>query len=291
MGKTKCRLLKEILEKEDTILVPGCYDAISAKILKQAGFPVIYMSGSAVTASILGKSDVGLLTMAEMVNQARNIVNATDLPLICDADTGYGNPINVIRTVREYEQVGVAGIHIEDQVMPKRCGHFEGKAVIPTEEMVAKIRAALYAREDKDFLIIARTDARAVFGLEEALRRARMYADSGADMLFIEAPQSKEELETVASELHGFPLLINMVEGGKTPTFDFGYLKEKGFKIVLYPTTSIRMVMKTLQEFALHLKERMNTKELGPRMVSFEMRNQILGLSEIDELERKFMQG
>lgn len=291
MGKTKCRLLKEILEKEDTILVPGCYDAISAKILKQAGFPVIYMSGSAVTASILGKSDVGLLTMAEMVNQARNIVNATDLPLICDADTGYGNPINVIRTVREYEQVGVAGIHIEDQVMPKRCGHFEGKAVIPTEEMVAKIRAALYAREDKDFLIIARTDARAVFGLEEALRRARMYADSGADMLFIEAPLSKEELETVASELHGFPLLINMVEGGKTPTFDFGYLKEKGFKIVLYPTTSIRMVMKTLQEFALHLKERMNTKELGPRMVSFEMRNQILGLSEIDELERKFMQG
>ncbi len=291
MEKTKCKLLKEILQKEDTILVPGCYDAISAKILKQAGFPVIYMSGSAVTASILGKSDVGLLTMSEMVNQARNIVNVTDLPLICDADTGYGNPINVIRTVREYEQVGVAGIHIEDQVMPKRCGHFEGKSVIPTEEMVAKIRAALYAREDKDFLIIARTDARAAFGLEEALRRARMYADSGADMLFIEAPQSREELETVASELHGFPLLINMVEGGKTPTFDFGYLKEKGFKIVLYPTTSIRMVMKTLQEFALHFKERMNTKELGPRMVSFEMRNQILGLSEIDELERKFIQG
>lgn len=288
MRKTNSGLLKEILREEATLLVPGCYDAVSAMILKQAGFRVLYMSGSAVTASIIGKPDVGLLTMTEMVNQARNIVNATDLPLICDADTGYGNPINVIRTVKEYERVGVAGIHIEDQPIPKRCGHFEGKAVISTEEMLGKIKAAIYAREDEDFLIIARTDARAVLGLEEALRRARIYADGGADMLFIEAPQSTEEIEIIASRLNDIPLLINMVEGGKTPTCEFNYLKEKGFKIVLYPTTGIRIVMKALQEFALHLKKKGNTEELEPRMVSFEMRNKILGLSEIIQLEEQF---
>jgi carboxyvinyl-carboxyphosphonate phosphorylmutase len=288
MSKTNSRLLREILREETTLLLPGCYDALTAKILKQAGFPVLYMSGSAVTASITGKPDVGLLTMTEMVNQARNIVNATDLPLICDADTGYGNAINVIRTVKEYERVGVAGIHIEDQQMPKRCGHFEGKAIITAEEMLGKIKAAIYAREDEDFLIIARTDARAVLGLEEALRRARIYADGGADMLFIEAPQSTEEIEIIASRLNDIPLLINMVEGGKTPTFEFNYLKEKGVKIVLYPTTGIRIVMKALQEFALHLKKKGNTKELEPRMVSFEMRNKLLGLSEINELEEQF---
>ena len=291
MGKSKCRLLREILKREDTILVPGCYDALSGKILKQAGFPLIYMSGSAVTASLLGKSDVGLLTMSEMVSQARNIVNATNLPLICDADTGYGNPINVMRTVQEFERVGVAGIHLEDQVMPKRCGHFEGKAIVTTEEMIGKIKAAISAREDKDFLIIARTDARSVLGLEEAMRRAHVYFETGADMLFIEAPESKEELETIASEFKGVPLMVNMVEGGKTPIVDFSYLKERGFKIVLYPTTSIRIVMEALRAFALYLKEEKGTKGLESEMVSFEMRNQILELNEVEEMERKFMQG
>ena len=291
MRKTNSRLLREILEKEDTLLLPGCYDAISAKILKQAGFPVIYMSGSAVTASIIGKPDVGLLTMTEMVNQARNIVNATDLPLICDADTGYGNVINVIRTVKEYERVGVAGIHIEDQVIPKRCGHFEGKAVISAEEMVEKIKAAIYAREDPDFLIIARTDARAPLGLEEALRRGRLYTDAGADVLFIEAPQSAEELEMIARAFNEIPLLVNMVEGGKTPIFSFDYLKGLGFKIVLYPTSGIRIVMKVLQEFAAHLKEKGDTKGLEDRMVSFEERNRITGLGEVKQLEEKFWRG
>jgi 2-methylisocitrate lyase-like PEP mutase family enzyme len=172
--------------------------------------------------------------------------------------------------------------------MPKRCGHFEGKAIIPAEEMVSKIKAAQHAREEKDFLIIARTDALAILGLKEALRRARMYADCGADMLFVEAPQSTEDLERISSELKGFPLLINMVEGGKTPTFDFAFLRGKGFKIVLYPTTSVRMVMKTFQDFGRHLREKMNTKELEPRTVSFEKRNRILGLAEINELEKQF---
>ncbi len=167
-------LLKKTLEEEKTLLVPGAYDAFNAKILKQAGFKVIYMTGSGVTASTTGMPDVGLLTMTEMVNQARNIVNATDLPLICDADHGYGNPINVVRTVREYERAGVAGIHIEDQVAPKKCGHFEGKEIIPAEDMVNKIKAAIYAREDPAFLLIAMTGARATAGLDEAMRRARL---------------------------------------------------------------------------------------------------------------------
>lgn len=291
MVKTNSRLLREMLEKEDTLLVPGCYDALSAKILKQAGFPVIYMSGSGVTASVTGKPDVGLLTMTEMVNQARNIVNATDLPLICDADTGYGNAINLIRTVKEYERAGVAGIHIEDQVTPKRCGHFEGKAVISAEEMVKKIEAAIYAREDQDFLIIARTDARAVFGLEEVLRRGRLYADAGADVLFVEAPQSAGELETITCAFNDIPLLINMVEGGKTPIFSFDYLKGLGFKIVLYPTSGVRIVMKVLQEFAAYLKQKGDTKGLEDRMVSFEERNRITGLDEIEQLGEKFLRG
>lgn len=291
MVKTNSRLLREMLEKEEALLVPGCYDALSAKILKQAGFPVIYMSGSGVTASVTGKPDVGLLTMTEMVNQARNIVNATDLPLICDADTGYGNAINLIRTVKEYERAGVAGIHIEDQVTPKRCGHFEGKAVISAEEMVKKIEAAIYAREDQDFLIIARTDARAVFGLEEVLRRGRLYADAGADVLFVEAPQSAGELETITCAFNDIPLLINMVEGGKTPIFSFDYLKGLGFKIVLYPTSGVRIVMKVLQEFAAHLREKGDTKGLEGRMVSFEERNRITGLDEIEQLGEKFLRG
>ena len=282
-------VLRKTLSREKTILVPGAYDAFSAKILKQAGFSIIYMTGSGVTASLTGMPDVGLLTMTEMVNQARNIVNATDLPLICDADTGYGNPINVIRTAKEYERAGVAGIHIEDQMAPKKCGHFEGKQLIPAEEMVKKIEAALYAREDDDFLLIARTDARSVEGLDEALRRARLYVEAGAEMLFVESPQSVDELRRIADELSDVPLLVNMVEGGKTPVLPFEDFEAMGFKIVLYPTCGIRAVAKTLQELAEHLYQHKNTKDFESRLVSFEGRNQITGLAEIKELEKKFV--
>lgn len=283
------KLLRTILAQERTILVPGAYDALSAKILKQVGFKVLYMTGSGVTASLTGMPDVGILTMMEMVNQARNIVNAIDLPLICDADNGYGNPINVIRTVREYERAGVAGIHIEDQVAPKKCGHFEGKQIIPAEEMVKKIEAALYAREDNDFLLIARTDARSVKGLDEALRRARLYAEAGADMIFVESPQSIEELKTISNELSDLPLLVNMIEGGKTPTLSFEELQEMGFRIVLYPTSGIRAVAKTLQELAGHLYKYKDTKDFEDRLVTFQGRNQITGLAYIEELEKRFV--
>ncbi|MBW1804116.1 MAG: isocitrate lyase/PEP mutase family protein [Deltaproteobacteria bacterium] len=281
--------LREILASEKTVLVPGVYDAFSAKILKHAGFEVIYMTGSGVTASLTGMPDMGLLTMTEMVNQARNIVNATDLPLICDADSGYGNPINVIRMIKEYERAGVAGIHMEDQIAPKRCGHFKGKRVLPAEEMVKKIEAARYAREDEDFLLIARTDARSVLGLEEAIRRAQMYVESGADMLFVESPQSVEELKIISAELAGTPLLVNMVEGGKTPVLSFDKLSEMGFKIVLYPTCGIRAVAKTLQDLASHLYEQKDTLGFVDRLVSFEGRNLITGLAQIKELENRFV--
>lgn len=281
--------LRKILAEEKTVLVPGCYDALSAKVLKQAGFRVIYMSGSAVTASLTGMPDVGLLTMTEMVNQARNIVSAAELPVICDADNGYGNPLNVIRTVKEYERAGVAGIHIEDQVAPKKCGHFEGKQVIRAEEMVKKIEAAIYAREDEDFLLIARTDARTVVGFDEAIKRARLYADAGADMIFLESPLSVEELRIIADTLHDVWLLVNMVEGGKTPVLPFEELEEMGFKVVLYPTCSIRAVARTLQELASCLYQNHGTKDFGNRLVSFEGRNLITGLAHITELENRFV--
>ena len=282
-------LLRTILAQERTILVPGAYDAFSAKILKQAGFKVLYMTGSGVTASLTGMPDVGILTMMEMVNQARNIVNAVDLPLICDADHGYGNPVNVIRTVKEYERAGVAGIHIEDQVAPKKCGHFEGKQIVPAEEMVKKIEAAIYAREDNDFFLIARTDARSVKGLDEALERAHLYVKAGADMIFVESPQSVEELRAISDKLSDIPLLVNMVEGGKTPALPFEELKEMGYKIVLYPTSGIRAVAKTLQELAGHLYRYKDTKDFEDRLVTFEGRNQITGLTYIEELEKRFV--
>jgi carboxyvinyl-carboxyphosphonate phosphorylmutase len=283
------RQLREILAREKTVLVPGAHDAFSAKIYKQAGFEIIYMTGSGVTGSLIGMPDVGLLTMTEMVSQARNIVNAVDLPVICDADNGYGNPINVIRTVREYEQAGVAGIHIEDQVAPKRCGHFEGKQVIPAEEMARKVEAALYARRDDNFLIIARTDARSVAGFEESLRRVRLYQEAGADMLFVESPQSVEELRIIGETFEGVPLLVNMVEGGKTPVLPFEELKAMGFTIVLYPTAAIRAAGKALKDLATHLSRYKNTKEFEDRLIGFTGRNEVTGLALIEELERRFV--
>jgi carboxyvinyl-carboxyphosphonate phosphorylmutase len=280
--------LRRIIERHRTLLVPGCYDALSAKILEQAGFPVIYMSGSAVTMSLAGLPDLGFLSMTEMVDRARYICAAIDRPLICDADTGYGGTLNVMRTIREYERAGVSGVHLEDQETPKRCGHFEGKRLISRGEMTAKLKAALKARHNPKFLIIARTDARAVSGLDEALNRATLYAQAGADMIFLEAPRSREELEIISRELRGIDLLINVVEGGKTPQLSFRELEDLGFRIVLYPTFSMRAVARTLQEVASHLKERGDTLEIADRLVSFEGRNRITGLKEFQEIEAHF---
>src|SRR6185437_9667788 len=218
--------LRALLAKPEPILAPGAYDALSARLIEAAGFPAVYMTGFGTSASYLGRPDVGLMTMAEMVDQARRLVQAVGVPVIADADTGYGNPINVIRTVQAYENAGVAAIHIEDQVAPKRCGHMEGKQVIPPEDMVQKVRAAAAARTSPDFVLIARTDARAVEGFQPALDRVQRYRDAGADVIFFEAPQTEDEIATIAAELRGTQLLFNWAEGGKTPPVPLARLRE-----------------------------------------------------------------
>ncbi|MGY6021896.1 isocitrate lyase/PEP mutase family protein [Streptomyces spinosirectus] len=244
------RRLRELLRGPDPVLAPGAYDAMSALLVEQAGFPAVYMTGFGTTASLLGRPDIGLLTMSEMTDAARRIVSAVGVPVIADADNGYGNAINVIRTVHEYEAAGVAAIHLEDQPAPKRCGHMDGKKVIPAGTMAGKIEAAVEARNDPDFVIIARTDARAVEGFGAALERARRYRDAGADMLFLEALQSEAEIEAAAAAFPDTPLLFNWAEGGKTPPTDLTRLTELGYRLVIFPlstllaaTTAVRDVL------------------------------------------------
>jgi len=212
---------------------------LSARLVEEAGFPAVYMTGFGTSAALIGRPDVGLLTMTEMVGNAGRIAACVDIPVIADADTGYGNPLNVIRTVGAYEAAGVAGIHIEDQVAPKKCGHMEGKLVVPAEEMVEKVRAAAEARTQPEFVIIARTDARAVEGLERSLQRARMYREAGADVLFIEALTSEAEAEEAVTAFPDVPLLFNWAQGGKTPPISLDRLKELGYRIVIFPISTL----------------------------------------------------
>ncbi|SEF20180.1 carboxyvinyl-carboxyphosphonate phosphorylmutase [Amycolatopsis pretoriensis] len=231
--------LRELLAAGEPVVAPGAFDALSARLVEAAGFPAVYMTGFGTTASLLGRPDVGLLTMTEMVQAAGRLRQAVEVPVIADADTGYGNALNVIRTVREYEAAGVAAIHLEDQVAPKRCGHLEGKRVVPAATMADRVRAAVAARHDPDFLLIARTDARAVEGLDAAIDRARRYRDAGADMLFVEALQSEAEIERVADVFRGVPLLFNWAEGGKTPPLGRNRLRELGFRLVICPISTL----------------------------------------------------
>ena len=286
--KSKPGLLREMIARRETVVAPGAYDALTARIMEQAGFPAVYMTGFGTAASLLGRPDVGLLTMSQMVDNARRIAQAVDVPLIADADTGYGNPLNVIRTVQEYELAGVSAIHIEDQVTPKKCGHMESKQVIAAPEMVEKIHAAIEARTSLDFLIIARTDARAVEGLDSALRRARMYREAGADMLFVEAPQSEQEVAQIASDLADSPLLFNFAEGGKTPPIPLARLRELGYRIVIFPIGALLAATTAVRKLAAELKTHGTPIALLSEMISFKEFNQMIGLSEIQELERRF---
>jgi methylisocitrate lyase len=285
----KTTRLRNLLKNPGIIVAPGAHNAFTARIIEQTGgFQAVYMTGSGATMSLIGEPDVGLLTMTEMVTQARNIANAVDLPVIADADTGYGNAINVVRTVREYERAGVAGIHIEDQITPKKCGHFEGKQIVSQNEMVGKIKAAVDAREDPDFVLIARTDARAVLGFEETIKRARVYEEVGADVIFFEAPQSLEELKIIAQSINA-PLLVNMDEGTKTPLLTVRELEEMGYKIVIFPRSAPCAAAKTIQELMQLLKETGTTQGFSDRIVTFEGRNSITGLSRYDEMEKRYL--
>lgn len=281
--------LRELLAGPDLLVAPGAYDALSARLIAQAGFPLVYMTGFGTSASVLGQPDVGLLTMSEMVSRAAALASVVgDRPLIADADTGYGNPINVRRTIHEYERAGVAGVHIEDQIWPKKCGHMEGKQVIPMDEMVQKVRAAVEARQDPDFVIIARTDANAVYGLEDAIARGGAYREAGADVLFIEAPRSLAELRAIAGAFSDVPLLFNWAESGKTPPLPLKEISALGYKLVLFPVSLLFAATHAMLSLLELLKQGETSSSFASNMVTFSQFTDLVGLPEIAEMERRY---
>jgi len=280
--------LRQLLAGTEPILLPGCYDALGARLIEQAGFDAVYMTGFGTAASLLGRPDVGLLGLSEMVDNARRIVAATDLPVVADADTGYGNPINVIRTVQTYERAGVAGLHLEDQILPKKCGHMEGKAVVPTEEMEAKIRAAVDARTNPDLVLIARTDARAPHGFDDALDRATRFAAAGADVLFVEALTGRDEIERVAKELSGIPLVFNWVEGGKTPPLSHAELAELGYRMIIMPIGTLLAATQAMQQVLASIRQHGTPLEALDQLPAFGDFTELIGVSEIEALEADY---
>lgn len=281
------RRLRELLAQPGPILSPGIYDCVSAKVAERAGFAVASISGAAVTASVLGYPDVGLQTLPEMLNQARNIVHCVGIPILVDADSGYGNALNVMRATGEFEAAGLAGMMIEDQTFPKRCGHFEGKKVIPPEEMVIKIKAACEARCNPDFAIIARTDARAIYGLDHAIERALMYCEAGADIIFVEALLSIEEMRKVGKAVPK-PLRANMNDGGKTPMVHYQELYQMGFKLLNYSGMFQRAAIRNMLDVAEILRREGTTNSAYPaKMCDMIERSELLGLAQFYELEER----
>lgn len=280
--------LREILAGPDILVLPGVYDALSAKVAEKAGYRGLIMGGYAVAASRLGEPDVGYLSMTEMAEALHGISRAVDIPVIADGDTGYGNALSAQRTIREYELAGAAGILLEDQLWPKRCGHMAGKQVIEASEHAKKIRAAADAKLNPDTLLIARTDSRAVLGLDAALERGKLYLDSGADALFVEAPQNVDELEIIAKTFPDTILLANMVEGGRTPNVTVKELEQMGFKMVAYPCFLTYTVTKALNEVLHSLKENGTTNQCLEKMMDFTEFNKFIGLEEYNNLDKKY---
>ncbi len=282
--------LRSLIEADDgPVLLPGCYDALGARLIEQAGFDGVYMTGFGTAASLLGRPDVGLLGLAEMVDNARRIAAAVAVPVVADADTGYGNPVNVVHTVRSFERAGVAAIHLEDQVMPKRCGHMEGKEVVPVTEFAAKIRAAVEARSSEEFLVIARTDARAPLGLDEARRRADAALEAGADVLFIEALETTEEIEAVAAEYRHTPLVYNWVEGGKSPSLPYAELAQLGFSLVIMPITILLAAVGAVRSTLDGVRAAGTPVDVEAGLPSFEDFTDLIGLAEITELQGRYV--
>lgn len=286
---TRRHRLRDAL-KDGMVIAPGVYDALSAKIAEAAGAQAVFVTGAGVSASLLGSPDVGLLTMTEVRDHTRNIVRATQIPVVADCDTGYGNPVNVRRTVQEFEDVGVAALFLEDQVAPKKCGHFAGKQVVPVQEMAFKLQAALDARTDPDLVIIARTDARATHGIDEAISRARSYAEVGVDMVFVEAPQTADEVRRVMQELGGtVPVMVNLVEGGKTPLMPIPELRELGVSLLTYSGSAQKVAIKSMQDLYAGLTAERSLEEFYPeRMVSLDERSNLLGLPQVYALEERY---
>ncbi|MDE0824063.1 MAG: isocitrate lyase/phosphoenolpyruvate mutase family protein [Dehalococcoidia bacterium] len=271
---------RQLLKQPGIIQVPGAYDCLTAKLIQKAGFPAVYMTGAGTSVAQLGYPDLGLATMTDMIANAASIADILDVPLIADADTGYGGILNVRRTIRQYERAGVAAVHIEDQEMPKRCGHLDDKKVVSTQDMVQKIRAAVDARTDDDFTIIVRTDSIAVTGWEDAMHRCEEYMKAGADALFVEALRTPEEVEQVAKNLD-IPLLYNFVESGKSPLLSAAELEKFGFKIVIYPASALLSVTHIVEQVMAQLKETGTTAHLMDNMVTLEACFEAVGLSSM----------
>jgi len=284
---SQAQKLRKILERPEILVLPGVYDCIGAQLVEQLGFEVVFTSGFGIAGSTLGRPDYGFLTATEMLYSVGRIVQSVSTPLVADIDTGYGNPLNVIRTVTDVVQLGVAGIILEDQEWPKKCGHFEGKRVIPAEEHVETIKAAAHARGDSGLVIIGRTDARAPLGLEEAIRRGRAYCEAGADIVFIEAPQSVEDLKAIAAAFPDVPLFANMIEGGKTPLLTARELQELGYKIAVFPLAGLFSATKAMAACFHYLKEHGTTAGFSD-LVNFQEFEKIIGVPEYRRLEQQF---
>lgn len=289
IGLRKTTLLRRHIEEQEILMIPVAHDALCARIAEQSGFKAIFTAGYANSAALLGKPDISLLTLTEMVDVASRIADAVNIPVFADGDTGHGNVTNVIRTVKLFEKAGVAGLFIEDQVEPKRCGHMAGKQVIPAEEMIAKLRAALDARSDPDFVIMARTDALAVVGIDDAIHRARLYREAGADLIFVEAPESVEQMRRIIREVKA-PHMVNMLPGGRTPLLTAKELQEIGYSVVAYATACTYAIARAVKDLFETLHRTGTTSGIEDRMMNFDEFNRLVGLEEIRELEDAYMQ-
>lgn len=284
---SKGQLIRQALRAQGQLIMPGVYDALSAKIAARAGFEVIFITGYSLSATLLGEPDFGLLTQSEVVGAAQRICAVVDTPVIVDADTGYGNAINVMRTVQDLIRAGAAGMFLEDQVWPKRCGHMKGKQVIALDEQLKKLRAAVEARQGGDFFIVARTDSRQALGLTEAITRGLAFKEAGADAVFIEAPESKEEMKEIAHQVPG-PLVANMLERGVTPLMGPKELKELGFDLIVWPLAPLYSAAQSLTEVYTTLRRDGSTLAILDRLMPFDDFNRIVGLEEKYALDAKY---
>jgi 2,3-dimethylmalate lyase len=286
-NKRKISIRERLADANDIIILPGVYDALTAKIAEDVGFETAFQTGYGTSASLLGMPDFGFLNAGETLENAKRIINSVNIPILVDIDTGYGNPLNVWKIVKDLERIGAKGIFLEDQVWPKRCGHMTGKTVISKEEYILKLHAAIDAREDNEFIIVARTDSLAQFGIEEAIERGKEYKRIGADVIFIEAPKTIDQMELIAKEIKA-PLLANMIEEGITPNLTADQLRKMGFKMVVFPLSALYSATFAIKQTLQTLKKTGTTKELKNKMITFQEFNDLVNLSAYSKLEKKY---
>ncbi len=280
--------LAERMRKPELIVAPGVFDGISTRLADRGGFECLYMTGYGVVASYLGQPDAGIATFTDMVSRVSMISSLAQTPFIADGDTGYGGLLNVQQTVRGYEAAGACGIQLEDQEFPKKCGHMMGRRVIPTQDMVAKVRVAVESRTDPNFLIIARTDSRTSLGLDEALRRGEAYRNAGADVVFIESPETVEEMRKICDTFKGVPTLANMVEGGRTPVLDAATLQSLGYRIAIFPAVGFLSMAKALETAYADLKKTGSSTKLSVPVYDFKQMSALLGFDWVAEFDKKY---